>query len=469
MYLQRTAAAINSLQNTMQNKNTSLQNSPVSPLSPSHNNNDTHQMIVQSNKKSLNATTPSAVVLPKAQANAKRTSIHKRNSSLDSSRYLTSTIMSTSLQNNSSSNNSNCNYLDNNNKSQLQQHSRHNSYDGMHRATHTKYSHFDQTDDDDYESMPSRKNTKTTLPQQPNVLTKQKQQQHPQPSPIKRSSSFNVKAHEIQSPARITSGTPKMHNKFMKSAPSHNSRLQKSASSSCFKQMTKSLHDDDDDDYENEFYINNDDDLDPNNQFTPSDESGDEEKKYSLTIVNDNPPITNTRYNKTFLMRCEQNKNKVATGSGKPLGAIACPNTPEMPRRDMAARASMRDRASMPRDSSLNRILDKKPHSAGANSSTTSTPKNSSNAGRVTSKYLDISKYKPERGNNFLKRDETKSYLNREVKKSSSSACLQNFQRDVQARTSTRSSSGVGNSNSRPSSGSTNTKKKEGECEVMHQ
>jgi hypothetical protein len=248
-------------------------------------------------------------------------------------------------------------------------------------------------------------------------------------SPIKRSSSFNVKPQEV---ARNVARTPKMRNKF--TPPSSGGlKIQKSASSSCFKQMR------DDDDYDNEFYINDDDDLNPN-QFTPSD--SDEEQKYSLTLVNDQP-IKNTRFNKTFLMRCEQSKSKV---TGAKL--IGCPNTPEMPRREVSS-ARNRDRASMPRDSSLNRILDKKPASAGA------VPSKTSNAGgKVTSKYLDISKYKTEKGGNFLKRDESKSYLNREVKKSSSSACLQNFQRDA-ARASTRST-GTG---SRPSSAATSNKK----------
>lgn len=211
--------------------------------------------------------------------------------------------------------------------------------------------------------------------------------------------------------------------------------------------MTKVV--DDDDDYDNEFYINDDDDLNPN-QLTS--EGSDDEQKYSLT---NDPPISNTRYNKTFLMRCEQSKKAASGGvaGAKALGVVACPNTPELPRRNLAERSSARDRMSMPRDSSLNRLQDKKPLSAGATPTAKATP-----GGRVTSKYLDISKYKAERGNNFLKRDESKSYLNREVKKSSSSACLQNFQRDL-ARTSGRSSGGAG---SRPSSAS-NNKKKEGE------
>lgn len=385
--------------------------------------------------------------------------IHKRNASLDSSRFTATNAMSTSLKH----------HLDNTlNKThqiqskkplqqQQQQHSRHNSYDGMtttsaaappQRPTNLKYSHFDQTYDDDYESMPSRE---SALPQRQKVASIK--QQH-SASPIKRSSSFNTKPQDNPSPARAQLSTPKMHNKFIKamSAPT-SARIQKSASSSCFKDAVREKFD--------EFFINDDDDLNPNNQFTPSDSDDEDNQKFSLT--NELQPVSNTRFNKTFLMRCEQSKNKV--GGAKPhLGVIACPNTPEMPRRDMTTRSSIRERASMPRDSSLNRIFDKKPLAASSTSKIPSniTPNNTAAAtssgggsGRVTSKYLDISKYKPEKGNNFLKRHETKNIVGNEVKKSSSSACLQSFQRDV-ARTSTRSSGGAG---SRPSSASTNKKK----------
>lgn len=444
LYLQRTAAAISTLQNLHTKnslRNSSLQNSPNSPLSPTRPLPATS---VQSSTKS-----PASHPPPHARAqSATRNVVHKRNSSLDSSRF--NNVMSTSLQ-------SNNHHFENKSQSkQQQQHSRHNSYDGMltsaaapQRPTNLKYSHFDQTDDDDYESMPSRNNA---LPERQHIASIKHNaiKQHTS-SPIKRSSSFNTKPQDNSSPARALSGTPKLHNKFTKNASAPSSgRIQKSASSTCFKQAVCN------DDYE--FYINNDDDLDPNNQFTPSDSDDEENQKFSLTMVNETQPISNTRYNKTFLMRCEQSKNKQGGGvvGGKALGVIACPNTPEMPRRDMAARTSMRERASMPRDSSLNRILDKKPQSAGAASSKATA---NSGSGRVTSKYLDISKYKSEKGNNFLKRDESKSYLNREVKKSSSSACLQSFQRDV-ARASSRSQGGS-NTNSRPSSASQG-KKKEG-------
>lgn len=333
---------------------------------------------------------------------------------------------------------------------QQQQHSRHNSYEGM--AQRKFGMHFDQTDDDEeYESMPAPHRVRG-LSAQPHLSIKQQhnnlkqQQQQMQSSPIKRSSSFNVKPMEISS-SPVARNTSSVNNKKNTKTFTAN-RIQKSASSSCFKQITRPTVDDDDD-YDNEFYINDDDDLHPN-QFSPS-ECSEEEQKLSL---NDATPL-NTRYvNKTFLMRCEQNKKAAATGGLKAIGAIACPNTPEMPRRNVAERSSGRDRSSVPRDSSLSRVMEKKPLS------TNSTPTAKPSSGRVTSKYLDISKYKADRSNNFLKRDESKNYLNREVKKSSSSACLQTFQRDT-TRTSQRSVS------SRPSSATTttsnsNNKKKDG-------
>ena len=420
-------------------RNSSLQNSPNSPLSPTR----PPPPIVQSSKITTTTGNRGNVTNPK-------TSVHKRNSSLDGGRFA-STVMSSSLQSHAFQQQMN----DSRNKQQQQhqQHSRHNSYDGMPpKSGTTNYSHhhhnFDQTttDDDDYESFMLPEHNQLSIKQHKQQQQQhQQQQQQQQQSPIKRSSSFNTKAaQDVPSPRR-PSGTPKMQQKFTAkpvSAPTSAAynRIQKSASAASFRKM---LNDDD------EFYINDDDDLNAN-QFSGSDFS-DDDKKY------EEPPISNTRFNKTFLMRREQAKNKAA---GKQ--PMACPNTPEMPRRDTNVRASFRDRASMPRDSSLNRLQkDMKPLSA--NSSITS-PNAQKNRG-VTPKYLDISKYKPERGNNFLKRDESKSYLQKnEVKKSSSSICIQNtvnFQRVDVGRASSRSSGGGGGgSSSRPTSAG--NKKKEG-------
>lgn len=335
-----------------------------------------------------------------------------------------------------------------------QQQSPYNSYEGMPQRNNSKFSlQFDQTDDDDeYESMPRRVRE---LSERPHLSIKQQHaaqqqlKQQSKSSPIKRSSSFNTKPLETSSPARLTAY--KASNQVVKpfSAPANGSRIQKSASSSCFKQVTRQTTDDDD--YESEFYINDDDDLNPN-QFTPSDCSEDEQK---LSLPSDTGPLQTRYVNKTFLMRCEQNKKSAGAVAGglKAIGAVACPNTPEMPRRNVAERSSARDRSSMHRDLSLNRLQEKKSLSTNSTPTAKATPNSST---KVTSKYLDISKYKTDKGGNFLKRDESKNYLNREVKKSSSSACLQSFQRD-NTRTSQRSSS------SRPSSATTGGKKKEGE------
>lgn len=400
----------------------------------------------------------------RSQSATRSAAIHKRNSSLDSTRYAPNNSqlsVSTSLQTN--------HHLAQAIANEKQQQSPYNSYEGMPQRNSKFSLQFDQTDDDDeYESMPRRTRPLSERPhqsikQQQHSKQQQQQQQH-KASPIKRSSSFNMRPTEISSPVRATTAPQHKvnNNQFAKpfSAPPNGSRIQKSASSSCFgnKQVTRQSADDED--YESEFYINDDDDLNPN-QFTPSDCSEDEQK---LSLPSDTAPLQTRYVNKTFLMRCEQTKkatNATNTGGLKAIGAVACPNTPEMPRRNVAERTSARDRSSMHRDLSLSRLQEKK-----ATLSTNSTPTakattvNAAAAAastKVTSKYLDISKYKSDKGGNFLKRDESKNYLNREVKKSSSSACLQSFQRD-NTRTSQRSSS------SRPSSATTASgKKKEGE------
>lgn len=269
--------------------------------------------------------------------------------------------------------------------------------------------------------------------------------------------------------------TPKLSTKFPQK--SQNS-IQKSVSSTSFKKMFSKQDefgdgiDYDDDEEENlEFYINAGDDLDPNNYESNSDLSDEEHYVNTNVKASQEQPISNTRYNKTFLMRVEQSKKASGGANAKGAGVMACPNTPELPRRDMTIRASFRDRSSMPRDSSLNRMkrdlvaasaqlqanTNKKSNLIGSNSCP---PTQSKDNKKVLPKYLDISKYKAEKGNTFLKRDETKSYLAREVKKSSSSACLQNaanFQRVDTTRTSSRSIKSAG---SRPNS---STKKDPGE------
>ncbi|XP_035790641.1 uncharacterized protein LOC118465978 isoform X2 [Anopheles albimanus] len=332
------------------------------------------------------------------------------------------------------------------------------------------------------------------------------QQQQPQQqhltSPIKRSSSFSVKQTVVKptTPTLSAKGTTLASDRRAVGG----SKIQKSASSTSFKKMMamdnvqpQQYHHHAvqpphhrhqlvmDPNYPDELmlYINDDGDDDglqlqiggdrqatggySSNSLTDEEEDDDDEgelvdEEDDSGIRMEKEPLTNTRYNKTFLMRMEQNK-KIAAGATRPdassnsgkqtsgvgAGAAACPNTPELPRRAAAARigALGRDRASMPRDSSLNRMkqdLNMRKSSAGRESmlggkgnqqqlssqSIASTVSSAAlpagSAGKVQPKYLDISKYKSSNAANFLKKDESKSYLLRQegVRKSPSSASV---------------------------------------------
>uniref|UniRef100_A0A336LRZ3 CSON001823 protein n=1 Tax=Culicoides sonorensis TaxID=179676 RepID=A0A336LRZ3_CULSO len=256
------------------------------------------------------------------------------------------------------------------------------------------------------------------------------------PSPIKRSSSFSVK-NQVEQKLPTTPRLQQRSQQYQRS----NNPIQKSASSTSFKTMMR--YEDDD----CEFYINNNDNLNPDPDYSSNS---------SVDDSNEKEPITNTRYNKAFLMRVEQSKKAIAGPPQTKTGQVACPNTPQMARRDAKIRLSMRDRTSMPRDSSLNRLKEdvsslasaKKrlneqnnimSRSAGSNA--LSTP-----SGKVLPKYLDISKYKSPQGQgqNFLKKDETKSYLNKtEVKRTPSSASVIGTRNEM-ARTSIRSVKSAG-------------------------
>ncbi|XP_039450243.1 uncharacterized protein LOC120429119 isoform X2 [Culex pipiens pallens] len=227
-------------------------------------------------------------------------------------------------------------------------------------------------------------------------------------SPIKRSSSFSVKAMKPTTPTM----TPKLGSRPSMS----NTKIQKSASSTSFKKIVANFKDDEDD-----FYINNDDDLELNPEYSSNSEFSDRDDDTEET---EKEPITNTRYNKTFLMRMEQNKKLSAGGK---QGVAACPNTPELPRRTLQIKGATRDRASMPRDSSLNRMKQDLNISRKSVSKELASFKEPTSAGKqkVQPKYLDISKYKTPAASNFLKKDESKSYLAKtEVKKSPSSASI---------------------------------------------
>uniref|UniRef100_A0A1L8DCP7 Uncharacterized protein n=1 Tax=Nyssomyia neivai TaxID=330878 RepID=A0A1L8DCP7_9DIPT len=227
-------------------------------------------------------------------------------------------------------------------------------------------------------------------------------------SPIRRSTSFNSKTPN-------QTGTPKMPCK----TPQRLQSIQKSASSNNFRTVIATYGDDD----IMEFIINDNVDLDAE-QFASDSDTNEPQKT-----------ISNTRYNKAFLMRMEQNRRPAAK-----QGMVACPNTPEMRRREPNVRQSLRERMSMPRDSSLNRM---KQDLARRQQSKEQTPK-------VQPRYMDISKYKPVTGANFLKKDESKSYLlHKEVKKSPSSASV-NLSRGDASRVSNRSIKSAG---MRPSSG----------------
>ncbi|XP_063708409.1 uncharacterized protein LOC134837027 [Culicoides brevitarsis] len=259
-------------------------------------------------------------------------------------------------------------------------------------------------------------------------------------SPIKRSSSFSVKAQTEHRQKQPT--TPRLTQRSTPNPRGQLNAIQKSASSTSFKQMMHRYEDD-----ECEFYINNNDNLNPEPDYS-SDDDGECEKE----------PITNTKYNKAFLMRVEKSKKVIASSAPTTQkGNVACPNTPQMSRHDGngKARMSLRERASMPRDSSLNRLKEditrKRLSDITAKDSIMSRSAGSaslsnSQSGKVLPKYLDISKYKATttQGQNFLKKDESKSYLTKsEVKRTPSSASVIGARNDV-ARASIRSVKSAG-------------------------
>uniref|UniRef100_A0A182NZ16 Uncharacterized protein n=1 Tax=Anopheles dirus TaxID=7168 RepID=A0A182NZ16_9DIPT len=334
----------------------------------------------------------------------------------------------------------------------------------------------------------------------------QQHQQHPHlTSPIKRSSSFSVKAN-VMKPATPTMGAKAggLTGVNGRTVPGGASRIQKSASSTSFKKMVTGTMDNGvqpqqyhhhsvqpphhrhqlvmDPNYPDELmlYINDGEDdglqmrgADRRQHDGYSSNSLSDEDEHVVDDLDDEDldadevemgarlekePLTNTRYNKTFLMRMEQNK-KLATGAAAGAatqsagtsakqtgGAAACPNTPELPRRAVQMRGGVgglgRDRASMPRDSSLNRMkqdLNMRKTSTGrelllggkgqqqhSTQSIQSTTSSAAGGGKVQPKYLDISKYKSSNAANFLKKDESKSYLLRQegVRKSPSSASV---------------------------------------------
>uniref|UniRef100_A0A182R1F0 Uncharacterized protein n=1 Tax=Anopheles farauti TaxID=69004 RepID=A0A182R1F0_9DIPT len=361
------------------------------------------------------------------------------------------------------------------------------------------------------------------------------QQQHPHlTSPIKRSSSFSVKAN-VMKPATPTmvakaGGLTGVNGRTVAGGAS---RIQKSASSTSFKKMVAGTLDNGvqpqqyhhhsvqpphhrhqlvmDPNFPDELmlYINDGDDdglqmrgadRRPHDGYSSNSLSDEDEQavddlddedldgdEAEMGARLEKEPLTNTRYNKTFLMRMEQNKKLAAGGAAaQPQsaganvkqggGAAACPNTPELPRRSVQIRGGVgglgRDRASMPRDSSLNRMkqdLNLRKTSTGREmllggrgqqqqQSTQSIQSTTSSAagagGKVQPKYLDISKYKSSNAANFLKKDESKSYLLRQegVRKSPSSASVSSaMSRTDPTRMSARSIKSAGSAASKSS------------------
>uniref|UniRef100_A0A182PYX2 Uncharacterized protein n=1 Tax=Anopheles epiroticus TaxID=199890 RepID=A0A182PYX2_9DIPT len=374
-------------------------------------------------------------------------------------------------------------------------------------------------------------NQKSVAANRAQKIQPQSQQQH-LTSPIKRSSSFSVKPN-VMKPA-----TPTMSAKaggltgVNGRAVSGGSRIQKSASSTSFKKMAGAGISDNgvqpqqyhhhsvqpphhrhqlvmDPNYPDELmlYINDGDDdglqmrgagrqqdgyssNSLSDEEDPVDDLDDEDLDVNGARL-EKEPLTNTRYNKTFLMRMEQNKKLAGGGGGggaavgggakQTGGAAACPNTPELPRRAVQMRGVgglVRDRASMPRDSSLNRMkqdLNMRKSSTGremllggkggqqqSTQSINSTTSSSAvgTGGKVQPKYLDISKYKSSNAANFLKKDESKSYLLRQegVRKSPSSASVSSsMSRTDPTRMSARSVKSASSAASKSSVGGTGT------------
>lgn len=432
MYLEKTAAAISSLQKIHRRNN-----SPQCPLSPIRKTTP---------KEFVTATSMSARNNYEQSVNLRPMHMHKRNLSLDVSHNV-------AKSRNHEFYDTNDMVTANELKVQLnKRHIRHNSYENKQiQLPSPKHTNIDQT------------MSRAKFIEQQHLLNKyfvnseRGGHEHAHRasygdnatgSPIRRSSSFcnrNI-ANILPTKATTPTATKKPMNRRVTVASSNN-LLQKSASSSSFKKLAASATfpqqygqngNDNENENENEsYYINGRDNLHTNhNEFYSSDESDDANSmtgecgRYESDRQASEPPISHTRYNKAFLMRMEQNKQIASSGGNR--GVVACPNTPEMPRRANNQRSSFRDPTSMPRDSSLSRMKQDIPNlqatkkALAQTASKESSSSTSSLSKRILPKYMDISKYKPAQGNTFLKRDESKSTLiNRnEIRKSPSAIGL---------------------------------------------
>ncbi|KAM8709316.1 hypothetical protein ACLKA7_016168 [Drosophila subpalustris] len=313
-------------------------------------------------------------------------------------------------------------------------------------------------------------------------------------SPLRRSSSFQQQQRPQQG---VRQARPNFQNLYTPPAARHvqqqqqqqmqqqlqQLQLKKSASSNNFEHAYN--------DYDNElqYYINDEDELGTTGPYYSSGEEEfveaeeqrqrqQQQQQQQHVAVDTTVPLSNTRLNKALLMRIERSKQRVAgtangtasanangsgSGSGhtpaKPssapagklsVGLVACPNTPELPRRGIksAPRAASgcgpKLRQSMPRETSLSRLAQQVPSSlANAKKQLLQT----ANAGvsareqqRVQPKYLDISKYKSAQSNNFLRKNDAKSTLKpSEQMKRSPSASSMGLSRNESNRASNRS------------------------------
>ncbi|XP_017861928.1 PREDICTED: mucin-19 isoform X1 [Drosophila arizonae] len=315
-------------------------------------------------------------------------------------------------------------------------------------------------------------------------------------SPLRRSSSFQRPLQNLRQ------ARPNFQNLYTPPAARHlqhqqqqqqqqlQLQLKKSASSNNFDQSYS--------DYDNElqYYINDEDELGTTGPYYSSGEEEDElelehhhqqqqqqqqqlqqrsrQAQQTHNASDSAVPLTNTRLNKALLMRIERSKQRVAgsgaasaTGQGltpsKPssapagklsaaaqaaaAGLVACPNTPELPRRGIksaqpraASGCGPKLRQSMPRETSLSRLAQQVPSSlANAKKQLLQTASATSNM-RVQPKYLDISKYKSAQSNNFLRKNDAKSTLKpAEQMKRSPSASSMGLSRGDGTRASNRS------------------------------
>ncbi|XP_041564438.1 uncharacterized protein LOC108150233 isoform X2 [Drosophila elegans] len=268
-------------------------------------------------------------------------------------------------------------------------------------------------------------------------------------SPLRRSSSFQQQQQQ-QGQHPVRQARPNFQNLYTPPAARHahalstahqqQQQLKKSASSNNFEQAYS--------DYDNElqYYINDEDELGTTGAYYSSNEE--EEAEAGPEENHEDPqgsvPLSNTRMNKALLMRIERSKQRVAgtQAPAKPTsapagklsmaqsgaGLVACPNTPEMPRRGIKSATRMapgsgnrNTRQSMPRETSLSRLAQQVPSSlanakkqllqtasAGVHANSNSNPREQQ---RVQPKYLDISKYKSAQSNNFLRKNDAKSTL----------------------------------------------------------